>query len=29
MKIPEEELQLVEDFLDKFVFVSDTSTANE
>jgi hypothetical protein len=29
MKIPEEELQLVEDFLDKFVFVSETSTANE
>lgn len=29
MNIPEEELQLVEDFLDKFVFVSDTSTASE
>ena len=29
MHIPEEELQLVEDFLDKFVFVSETSTANE
>jgi hypothetical protein len=27
--IPEEEVQLIEDFLDKFVFVSDSSTSRE
>ncbi len=28
-KIPEEEIQLIEDFLDKFVFISDSSTSKE
>ena len=28
-KIPEEEIQLAEDFLDKFVFVIDASTTKE
>lgn len=27
--IPEEEVQLIEDFLDKFIFVSDSSTSKE
>ena len=28
-KIPEEEVQLIEDFLDKFVFISETTTSKE
>lgn len=27
--IPKEEIQLIEDFLDKFVFISETSTTKE
>ena len=28
-KIPEEEIQLIEDFLDKFVFITDSTTSKE
>jgi hypothetical protein len=27
--IPEEEVQLIEDFLDKFVFISDATSSKE
>lgn len=29
MDLPEAEIQLIEDFLDKFVFISDSSTFGE
>lgn len=29
LNIPEEEVQLIEDFLDKFVFISDSSSSRE
>ena len=29
LKVPEAELHLIEDFLDKFIFISDSSTAKD